>query len=65
MGGWEERAGERKSPMQPIVTPIGLVLNMVGVIFIFIWGPPMSEMEGSVMQILFSRHPMEDISLQE
>ncbi|HJX23247.1 MAG TPA: hypothetical protein VJ574_02410 [Candidatus Bathyarchaeia archaeon] len=31
-----------------MIASIGLVLDIVGVIFIFIWGPPMPEMEGSV-----------------
>jgi len=31
-----------------MITSFGLILDIVGVIFLFIWGPPTPSMEGSV-----------------
>ena len=31
-----------------IIASLGLILDIIGVIFLFIWGPPTPSMEGSV-----------------
>ena len=34
--------------MNPLLNSIGLLLNIVGVIMLFVWGPPLPNMEGGV-----------------
>ncbi len=34
--------------MHPVINSIGLVLDFVGVVILFLWGPPLPDMEGSV-----------------
>jgi len=46
--------------MQPIIASIGLSLDIVGVILIFIWGPPMPDMQGSVGLAVESGTPLGD-----
>ena len=46
--------------MQPIIASIGLSLDIVGVILIFIWGPPMPDMQGSVGRAVESGTPLGD-----
>ena len=46
--------------MQPIIASIGLGLDIVGVILIFIWGPPMPDMQGGVGIALENGTPLGD-----
>jgi len=34
--------------MEPVVSTVGLILDIVGVGFLFFWGPPLPVMEGGV-----------------
>jgi len=46
--------------MQQMLASFGLSLDIVGVILLFFWGPPMHEMQGSVGRALESGTSLRD-----
>jgi hypothetical protein len=59
-GEWPIVGSKSEGRCMQVLVAVGLGLNIIGVVLLFIWGPPQPDMGGGVARGLENKTPMGD-----